>query len=193
MKQHLKEKLEQIADRIQRGLDILDNEDHCLLGEFEHIKESFIQIESIASTFYLNCYLSAYTDKYSDLSISIQNLAQRRHGALIVVERSDPVDPFIQPGIALGAQVTAPLLESIFYPGNPLHDGAVLIRSNQIISVRNILPLASRAQVSKGMGTRHRAAIGLTEQTDAIVMVVSEETGRASFANRGNIYPVISP
>lgn len=183
--------MKNISERIQRSLDSMDRDDYCLLGEFEQIKASFATIESRAATFYLNCYLSPFTDKYVDISNSIQNLSERRHGALIAVERNDPVDPLIQPGIPIGAFVSPTLLESLFYPGSPLHDGAVLIRTNQIISAKNILPLANSMQTDRKLGTRHRAAIGLTERSDAIVLIVSEETGQASFAANGKIYPVI--
>ena len=147
-------------------------------------------MESVAASFYLNCYLSAFTDKFEDLSVCVQRLSHRNHGALIVVERGDPLDPFIQKGTDVGAILTPALLEAIFYPGNPLHDGAVLIRANQIVSAANVLPLTTAVISGKKLGTRHRAALGLTEQSDALVLVVSEETGRVSFALNGKLYPI---
>ncbi|QED49457.1 sporulation-specific diadenylate cyclase CdaS [Cytobacillus dafuensis] len=190
MKQLLSEKIQQITNELQQSLEILGNENKCLLGKLEEIKEKFIKMESVAASFYLNCYLSAFTDKYADLSICVQRLSDRRHGALIVVERSDPLDPFIQKGTAIGATITPALLEAIFYPGNPLHDGAVLIRNNHIVSAANVLPLTHAVIGEKKLGTRHRAALGLTEQSDALVLVVSEETGRVSFTLNGKLYPV---
>ncbi|MFP3670953.1 diadenylate cyclase, partial [Priestia sp. SIMBA_032] len=80
------------------------------------------------------------------------------------------------------------LLESIFYPGNPLHDGAVLVKNNHIVSAANILPLTKSTEVDPELGTRHRAAIGLSEKSDALILVVSEETGRTSFALNGILY-----
>ncbi|WP_372634605.1 sporulation-specific diadenylate cyclase CdaS [Cohnella sp.] len=171
----------------------LDREGNCLLGELEQIKKNFLQIESNAATFYLNCYLSPFMERYTDLSLTIQSLSDRRHGALIVVERSDPLEPFLQPGIPVGAPVSHTLLESIFYPGSPLHDGAALIRADRIVSAKHVLPLASSQNDERITGTRHRAAVGLSERCDAIVLVVSEETGRASFACEGQLYPVITP
>ena len=106
-------------------------------------------MESVAASFYLNCYLSAFTDKYEDLSVSAQRLSERRHGALIVVERNDSLDPFIQKGTPVGAILTSALLETIFYPGNPLHDGAVLIRGNQIVSAANVLPLTTKLSAKR--------------------------------------------
>jgi DNA integrity scanning protein DisA with diadenylate cyclase activity len=108
----------------------------------------------------LNCYLSPFTDKYIDVSTCIRHLSMRRHGALIAVERNDPIEPLVQSGIPIGAAVSHSLLESIFYPGNPLHDGAVLIRNNQILSAKNILPLESALQVGMNIGTCHRVVIG---------------------------------
>jgi len=193
MKQKIKEDIQQIMLTLKDLILNMDNEENCLLGEFEKIKKEFLQIESSAATFYLNCYLSPFIDRFMDLSLTIQSLSDRRHGALIAVERSDSLEPLLQPGIPIGAPVTHSLLESIFYPGGPLHDGAVLIRANEIVSAKNILPLTSMNGNDRITGTRHRAAVGLSELSDAIVLVVSEETGKASFANKGQLYPVITP
>jgi uncharacterized protein (TIGR00159 family) len=140
-----------------------------------------------ASSFYLNCYLSPYTDKYSELSICVQNMSQRRHGGLIVIQRNDSLDDLIQTGISIQAELTHSLLESIFFPGNPLHDGAVMVNGNQIVSAANILPLTNRIFGDKKLGTRHRSALGLSERSDALVLIVSEETGQVSFACEGNL------
>ncbi|WHY77889.1 sporulation-specific diadenylate cyclase CdaS [Neobacillus sp. WH10] len=190
MKQQLSEGIQHITDELQHSLDTLDNENYCLLAKLEEIKDKFIQMEAVASSFYLNCYLSAFTNKYVDLSICVQRLSDRRHGALIVVQRRDPLDSFIQKGTAIGATLTPALLEAIFYPGNPLHDGAVMICGNQIVSAANVLPLTTAVIIGKKLGTRHRAALGLTEQSDALVLVVSEETGRVSFAIDGKLHPI---
>jgi uncharacterized protein (TIGR00159 family) len=189
MKELVKQQLRHIADEIQRSLDVLNDENHCLLSDFDEIREMFKQMESMAASFYLQCYLSSFTTRYLDLSIAIKNLSQRRHGALIVIKRDDSLDRVIHSGISLEASLTSPLLESIFYPGNPLHDGAVLIISDRIASAANVLPLSNAMILGKKMGTRHRAAIGLTEQADALVLVVSEETGNASFAYKGILHP----
>ena len=190
LKHQLSEEIQQITNELQHSLLTLNNENYCLLGNLNEIKEKFIQMESVAASFYLNCYLSAFTDKFEDLSVCAQRLSQRSHGALIVVERKDSLDSFIQKGTAVGAILTSALLEAIFYPGNPLHDGAVLIRANQIVSAANVLPLTTLYHSEKKLGTRHRAALGLTEQSDALVLVVSEETGKISFALNGKLYPI---
>jgi len=190
MKQRFSQGILQITNELQHSLEVIGNEDYCLLSNLEEIKDKFIEIESIAASFYLNCYLSAFTDKYEDLAICAQRLSEKQHGALIVVERSDFLDPFIQKGTPMKAILTPALLETIFYPGNTLHDGAVLIRANEIVSAANILPLTSANIEGKKLGTRHRAALGLSEQTDALVLVVSEETGNVSFALNGKLHPI---
>lgn len=190
IKQQLSEGIQYITHELQHSLEVLANENYCLLSKLEEIKKKFNQIESVAASFYLNCYLSAFTDKYVDISISVQRLSERHHGALIVVQRRDPLDSFIQKGVAIGATLTPALLETIFYPGNPLHDGAVMIYGNQIVSAANVLPLTTAVISGKKLGTRHRAALGLSEQSDALVLVVSEETGSVSFALDGKLHPI---
>ncbi|WP_252501626.1 sporulation-specific diadenylate cyclase CdaS [Sporosarcina sp. Marseille-Q4943] len=190
LKQTLKEDIHEIITALQNNFEAIDNDNNCLLSTFEKIKEDFLNIEMKAATFYLNCYLSPFTDKYSELSVCVQNLAKLKHGGLIVIQREDSLDPLIKPGIQIEAELTHSLLESIFFPGNPLHDGAVLVNGNRIVSAANVLPLSGRNIDDKKLGTRHRAALGLSEQSDALILVVSEETGKVSFAINGNLYPV---
>jgi diadenylate cyclase len=192
LKDQLMEGLKLVSAEINKGIKSLENENYCLLGKLEDLKEKFEQIETLAASFYLNCYLSPVTDKYLDLTTCIQHLSNQRHGALIVIEGKNQLDSLIKPGTPIGATLTHSLLESIFYPGNPLHDGAVLVRTNLILSAANVLPLSNRIIDKKKLGTRHRAALGLTEKSDALVLVVSEETGRVSFAVDGNLYPIIT-
>ncbi len=190
MKETLKDELLQVIMSLQQSVQQMDTETNCLLGNFEKIKEKFVAIEMKAATFYLNCYLSPFTEKYPELSHSVQNMSLRRHGGLIVIQREDALENLVQPGIHIGADLTHSLVESIFFPGNPLHDGAVLVNHNQIESAANVLPLSERYTGERKLGTRHRAALGLSEVSDALVMVVSEETGRISFAFKGNLYPI---
>jgi diadenylate cyclase len=190
MKQRLEDDIQHLIGLLQSNLKVLGNEGHCVLGSLEDIKEHLIGIESMAATYYLNCYLSSYTNTYEDLSTSVQQLSAHRHGALIVVERGDSLDNIIQKGTTLGALVTHQLLEAIFYPDNPLHDGAVLIRGNKVASAGNVLPLTAKILEEKSLGTRHRAALGISEKSDALALVVSEETGKISFALNGMLYPI---
>ena len=169
----------------------MDNGDEfCLLGNFESVKDKFSEIEVKAGTFYLNCYLAPFTEKYTEISICAQNLSKKRQGGLIVIQREDSLSSLIQPGISINAELTHSLLESIFYPGNPLHDGAVLVKQNIIKSAANVLPLTNLFVGDQKLGTRHRAAIGLSEKSDAMVIVISEETGKVSFALKGELYPI---
>jgi diadenylate cyclase len=190
MKQHIEDGIQHLIHRLQTNLNVLGNENYCLLGSLEDVKEQLIAIESMAASFYLNCYLSSFTDTYKDITTTVQHLSERKHGGLIVVERVDSLDTIIQKGTPIGAMVSPKLLESIFYPGNPLHDGAVLIRGNIVDSASNVLPLTTQVITEKKVGTRHRAALGVSEQSDALALVVSEETGKISFALNGKLYPI---
>lgn len=189
MKQHLENGIQNLINLLQSNLNVLGKENYCVLGSLEDVKERLTKIESMAASYYLNCYLSSFTDSYNELTTSIQYFSKNKHGALIVVERCDSLDKIIQKGTTIGAKVSSKLLESIFYPGNPLHDGAVLIRGNEVVSAANVLPL-SKLLVEEKMGTRHRAALGVSEQSDALALVVSEETGKISFALNGKLYPI---
>ncbi|GED56441.1 sporulation-specific diadenylate cyclase CdaS [Brevibacillus formosus] len=193
LKAELLQELRGISVTLDESIHALKNENECVLGTFDQIRTKFSRLETVAASFYLQCYLSPYTEKYLDLSKAVQHLAKRRQGALIVVEREDPLDQLLQAGIPIEAAMSHSLLESIFYPGSPLHDGAVLIRENHIVSAANVLPLSQVVVGEKKLGTRHRAALGLSEKSDALIVVVSEETGKASFAMQGHLYPIISP
>ena len=116
---------------------------------------------------------------------TVIDLSRRRVGALIVFEQKTGLQDVIETGTRLDAEISAPLLENIFEPNTPLHDGAVLIRDDQIMAAACILPLAEASGVSRELGTRHRAAVGISENTDAAVLVVSEETGIVSMARDG--------
>jgi diadenylate cyclase len=114
-------------------------------------------------------------------------LSRSRFGALIVIERSVPLGNLAEGGTELDAKVTATLLESIFWPNNPLHDLATVIRGDRIWSAGIQLPLAEEGSVPAQLGSRHRAGLGITLDTDAVVVVVSEETGSIRFAHRGQL------
>ncbi len=126
-------------------------------------------------------------DRFLDhLATSVYRMAEKRIGALIVLEHEDLLDEFATKGVPLGAQFTSELLESIFATTTPLHDGAVIIREQTILAAAVILPLAEEeTQLTRSMGTRHRAALGLSLQSDALIIVVSEETGKVSIAREG--------
>jgi uncharacterized protein (TIGR00159 family) len=115
-----------------------------------------------------------------------QQLAERRFGALLVIERSTPLGEYASRGVAMDALLSTELLLNIFWPNSPLHDGAVIIHGDRVVAAGVVLPLAQSPTVEH-IGTRHRAAIGITEISDAIAVVVSEETGGVSLANAGRM------
>ncbi|MGG0485328.1 sporulation-specific diadenylate cyclase CdaS [Priestia aryabhattai] len=192
IKNNVRTYLQQISTEASNLIKHLDTSDHCILCDFEEMRRLFQDVQATAASYYLRHYLSPYTFEYAALSLAIHNLSEKRHGALIVVEREQNVDPLIQKGMPIQAPVSATLVETLFYPGTPLHDGAVLIRNNQLISAANVLPLSSIISTNKKLGTRHRAAIGMSEKSDALILVVSEETGKISFALDGSLYPIHS-
>ena len=118
---------------------------------------------------------------------AVETLAKRRHGALIAVERNTGLRNFVETGTRIDAKVSAELLVTLFSPGSPLHDGAVILREDIVIAASCILPLTGNPRVSAMFGTRHRAALGLSEETDAAIIVVSEESGDISVAFRGRL------
>jgi diadenylate cyclase len=128
-------------------------------------------------------------DKFLDhLSTSTYKLSERRTGALIVLENEDSLEEYANKAVRLDADFSSELLESIFATSTPLHDGAVIIRDKKIIAAAVILPLAEdSSQIARSMGTRHRAGLGISQATDALVIVVSEETGKVSIAREGVI------
>jgi len=122
-----------------------------------------------------------------EMVLATTTLASQRTGALVVIEREMGLRSFIETGIALDAFVTYDLLISIFNPGTPLHDGAVIVQGNRIAAAACFLPLTVNPELSRQLGSRHRAAIGVTEDTDALAIVVSEETGTISLVAGGRI------
>ena len=119
---------------------------------------------------------------------AVENMASTKTGALIVLESNKFLDNIIQTGVSLGGRATSELLQSIFYSGTPLHDGAVILRGDKVVAAGCVLPLTEQnLNADKRLGTRHRAAVGMSEQTDALVIVVSEETGQISAAQFGQL------
>jgi len=130
---------------------------------------------------------SAQEEMISEVLAAVGEMSKNRIGALLVFERSTGLRSYIETGALLNARVSRDLLITIFYGQNPLHDGAVIIRNQRIEAARCILPVSTSMKLSPGLGLRHRAAVGLTEQTDAFVIVVSEETGSISVAKNGDL------
>lgn len=121
------------------------------------------------------------------LSMALAFLAQRRIGALVAIEREDRLKTYVDSGIELDAKLTPEFLETIFTPNSPLHDGGVVIQGNKVSAASCLFPLAQNPYLSHTLGTRHRAALGLSEETDAVVLIVSEQTGLISLALGGRL------
>jgi diadenylate cyclase len=118
---------------------------------------------------------------------TVERLADVRIGALIAIERTIHVQGAVESGIVVDCEATPEMLETIFFPNNAIHDGGVIIRGDRIAFAACIFPLTQRQDLNKSLGTRHRAAIGLSEETDAVVVAVSEETGAVSYAFKGQL------
>jgi diadenylate cyclase len=124
--------------------------------------------------------------------MAVEVMAPKRVGALIVLERDIGLRTFIESGVSLDARLTSDLLISIFAPGFPLHDGAVIVQKDRIAAAACFLPLTTSPALSRELGTRHRAAIGITEETDCLSLVVSEETGRIAVGAYGELVQGLS-
>lgn len=122
-----------------------------------------------------------------ELIKAVQVLVKKKVGALIVIERETGLNEIAETGIAVDGQVSAEILVNIFLPRSPLHDGAVIIRGNRLVAAGCYLPLTENPNLSKELGTRHRAALGVSEQSDSVALVVSEETGVISLTNNGKL------
>ncbi|MGH9531830.1 MAG: diadenylate cyclase CdaA [Terriglobales bacterium] len=127
------------------------------------------------------------SDSYDDIVLAVNLFAQNQTGALIVIERETGLRTYIESGVPLDARLGYDLLVSVFRPGSPLHDGAVIVQGERIAAAACFLPLSMTASLGAQLGTRHRAAMGITEDTDAIAIVVSEETGAISLSVAGKI------
>jgi diadenylate cyclase len=132
-------------------------------------------------------------ETYDDIVMAASLFAKNKTGALIILERQDDLGNYIDSGVPLDANLSYDLLATIFLPKAPLHDGAVIVQKDKIAAAACFLPLATDPQLSAQMGTRHRAGIGITEETDAIAVIVSEETGSISIASHGAIERDLTP
>jgi diadenylate cyclase len=131
--------------------------------------------------------IKALVDEIYD---TVSRLSKARSGCLIAIEREMKLDSYIESGIVLDAKVSSALLQSIFMPNTPLHDGGVVIRGERVAASSCLFPLSDNPSVAKTVGTRHRAALGLSEHTDALIVLVSEETGEISLVFEGHFIPV---
>ncbi|MDR2956260.1 MAG: diadenylate cyclase CdaA [Prevotella sp.] len=129
----------------------------------------------------------------TSLVLACMNMARAHTGALIVIEQEMKLGHIIETGETLNADISTRIIENIFFKNSPLHDGAMIIRGNKIIAAGCILPVSQNQDIPKFLGLRHRAALGISQETDAQVVVVSEERGKISFVSKGNIETDITP
>ena len=193
-----KDKLQELNHRIIHLYEIIPNLKQCSrladhLQDVFEIREGLNQIEQVLLQSHLRCCISSSIQIPGEVVMAVSKLSARRHGSIIAIEQEDNLDDFLRGGVIIDAIVSTPLLESIFYPGSELHDGAVFIRNARVIKAGCLLPFApTRSGVEAlGLGTRHQAAVGLSQVSDALVIVVSEEKGWISLALRGRLYPNI--
>ncbi len=136
--------------------------------------------------------------KRSDVNIepyiqACMHMSQSKTGALIIFKRSNEVEELVNTGERINAIASSALLETLFFKNSPLHDGAVIVKGNQVLAARCILPVTSRTDIDPNLGLRHRSAIGVTEQLDVVSVIVSEETGAISYALGGEIHHNVGP
>lgn len=129
----------------------------------------------------------AITQTVEKIADSVSTLSKNRIGALIVIERKTKISDIVRTGVTIDSEISAELLVNIFVPNTPLHDGAVVLRENRIMAAGCFLPLTQNQELTLELGTRHRAALGMSETSDAVIVVVSEETGKISIALEGSL------
>ena len=125
--------------------------------------------------------------------MAAMDMAKRKEGALIAIQQNIPLDTFIETGETLNADISTQLIQNIFFKNSPLHDGAMIIVGKKIKAASCILPVSQKHDIPKQLGLRHRSAIGLSEETDAKIIIISEESGKISMAHNGHLYLNISP
>jgi len=192
----IKQQLDELKSRVTQ----LHNDIPCLkqcsrlsdlLQKMYEIRVGLNQLEQDLLQTHLKCCISPNIEVPGEVVLALSKLSEKRHGAIIAIEHEDNLDDHLQGGVIIDAAVSAPILENIFYPGSPLHDGAMIIRDSKIRKVNVILPLAPHTSELEALalGSRHRAALGLSQVSDALVIVVSEEKGWISMALQGQLYP----
>ncbi len=124
----------------------------------------------------------------SAIAKACEDMAKTKTGSIMVITQMDDLAVFAETGVAMNAEISVPMIESIFYKNSPLHDGAVIIRDNKIISARCVLPVSNSDDFPGNLGMRHRAAVGITEESDAVTVIVSEETGGISYVKDGELF-----
>jgi len=127
-----------------------------------------------------------------EITSSAYKLARQKIGGLIAIERETKLTPYIESGIMIDSKISSELIQSVFNPQSPMHDGGIITRGQRMVAAACLFPLSDNPNFSKIIGTRHRAALGITEQTDAVVIMISEETGEISVASDGRFIPIVN-
>ena len=127
-----------------------------------------------------------------EITSAVYKLAKQKFGCIIAIERNTKLNAYTESGIKIDSKISSELIQSIFYPNSPLHDGGIIVSADRIVAASCLFPLSDNQNFNKIIGTRHRAALGITEQTDCVVVLVSEETGELSVASDGRFIPVIN-
>jgi len=194
IRESIKSKLSRTSDSIKEFDELLERKANCeeVFLHFTKIKDILLETESLLLYYHLEECLVPKLPFLNEIIDALNRLARDRYGALIVIQREDDLDPYVthsEGGAILDAKISVALLQSIFQPGNPLHDGAAIISGDRIVGAGCVLPLSKKMVSSEGkqLGTRHRAALGISEVTDAIVLVLSEEMNRISLAVGGKL------
>ena len=194
--QTFKQKLEDLKRSLVHLYEILPSTKQCShlsyhLQQVFEWREELNRLEQGLLQTHLKCCISLIIKIPSEVILATFKLSAGRHGAIIVIEQENNLDNYLQDGVFIDAVVNALILESIFYPVSQLHDGAVFIRNSRIIKAGCLLPFAPvhSGIEALGLGTRHQAAVGLSQASDALIIVVSEEKGWLSLALQGRLYP----
>ena len=161
-----------------------------LLLQITRLRDALVEIQKSMQEKHLACCIFPRFRGSSEIARAMQQLSLKRIGALIALEQEIGLGDYVRSGTLLNAELSASLLLSLFYPGNPLHDGAVIIRGNSVVAAGCVLPLSGDHTTFKlkDLGLRHRAGVGLSQVSDAVVFVVSEETGTISMATEGQLF-----
>lgn len=193
----LQHNLKQLCDLARGTQGLIETKRPCeeIFEQFTKVKNKTDYIEGlILSSQLKNCFLPSLP-YVKELLNTVQCLGIKGYGALIAIEREDNIEKVIDKkhiGVLLDAKPSNHLLESIFFPGSPLHDGAVIIKNKRIFSAGCVLPLSKKVVPGKKLGTRHMAALGLSEICDAVIFVVSEETRKITIAFKGELFTNIT-
>ncbi|GIP25975.1 cyclic di-AMP synthase CdaS [Paenibacillus sp. J23TS9] len=188
LRNDLTDKLTHIATILDHDIATLEQNDIQILNDIEEITKGLSELESITSTYFLNCLLTEYTNYSKEISRSIHKMSLKGQTALIVLEKNDPVAPLIKDGTPINAKISSQLIESIFHPESQLSHGAVLIQSDMVVSASNVLPVSSQIFWDRFFDIRELSALGLSELCDALILLISKDKSTL-FCLNGNLFP----